>query len=223
MLISRDIARYFDYGITTEMTITGVLLAAGTSSRMGSQNKLLLEYRGSTVIEATLGHLADSRVDDIVIVCGYQKARIERVLAGRLTTGEQLVYNRRYRFGRAESIKCAIRRIKGRADAALFMVADKPDVSTALINRAISRYCKDRPAVLYVETPAGRGHPIIFSNAVFRDLLTLHGDCVGDELVEKYENDAVRLRDQAVQVDIDDEGDYRRLEAGGTGRRRRRI
>jgi molybdenum cofactor cytidylyltransferase len=203
------------------MRITGVLLAAGTSSRMGSQNKLLLEYRGSTVIEVTLRHLAESKVDDIVIVCGYEKARIERALAGRLTSGMQLLYNRRYRFGRAESIKCAVRRIKGRADAALFMVADKPDVSTALIDRAIGRYRKDRPAILYVETPAGRGHPIIFSKAVFRELLRLHGDCVGNELVEKYKDGAVRLKDRAAQVDIDDEADYRKLTPRVAGGNRR--
>ncbi|MEW5995295.1 MAG: NTP transferase domain-containing protein, partial [Candidatus Zixiibacteriota bacterium] len=114
---------------------------------------------------------------------------------------------------------CAVGHIMGKADAALFMVADKPGVTSALINRAIDRYRKDRPAILYVETPAGRGHPIIFSKVLFNDLLSLEGDCVGNELVEKYKDNLVRLKDKTPQIDVDTEADYRMLLNKETGRR----
>ena len=91
------------------------------------------------------------------------------------------------------------------------MVADKPGVTTALIDRALERYRKDRPAILYVQTPAGRGHPIIFSRTVFEDLLLLQGDRVGNELIEKYKSDLVAMDDPDEQPDIDTEDDYRRL------------
>jgi molybdenum cofactor cytidylyltransferase len=201
------------------MKITGVLLAAGTSSRLGSRNKLLLKYNNRTVIEVSVQQLTNSHVDDVVIVTGFERDRIENQLVGCLTLRMRLLYNSRYHLGRAESIKCAVKNIAGKADAALFMVADKPGVSTALINKAIDRYRKDRPTILYVETPAGRGHPIIFSKAVFNDLLSLKGDCVGNELIMKYESNAVKMKDRTVQVDIDEEADYRRLLEGEAGRR----
>ncbi|MEW5995526.1 MAG: NTP transferase domain-containing protein, partial [Candidatus Zixiibacteriota bacterium] len=84
------------------MNITGVLLAAGASSRMGSTNKLLLKYNNRTVIEATLGQLANSNVDYILIVTGFENARVEDLLAGCLTDRMRFLYNSNYLLGRAE-------------------------------------------------------------------------------------------------------------------------
>ena len=193
------------------MKITGVILAAGTSSRMGSTNKLLLTYNNHTVIEEVLVQLSNSKIDDILIVTGFENVRIEGLLAGCLTDRMNFVYNSNYRLGRAESIKCAVRQIRGKADAALFVVADKPTVRSTLINKAIDRYRRVRPAILYVETPSGRGHPIIFSKVLFNDLLLLEGDDVGNELVKKYKDDLIKLKDERPQIDIDNEDDYRIL------------
>ena len=99
------------------------------------------------------------------------------------------------------------------------MVADKPGVSTALIDRAIERYRQDRPAILYVETPAGRGHPIMFSKALFGDLLSLAGDCVGSDLIAGYKHDLIKLKDDTLQIDIDNEADYKALLKEETGER----
>lgn len=201
------------------MTITGVILAAGTSSRMGSVNKLLLEYRHHTIVEETLAQLLESEVDDILVVTGFDRERVESILAGH-GGRVRFVYNDRYRAGRAESIKRAIENIDSRAEAALFMVADKPSVTAELINRAIARFKKARPPVLHVETPAGRGHPIIFSREVFEHLLTLEGDCVGNDIVARYNENLVKLRDDKPQIDIDSEADYHMLiqqASGGAG------
>ncbi len=176
---------------------------------MGSTNKLLLKYRNHTIIEATLQQLAHSGVDDLLIITGFESSGAEKAIAAHLTDRIRVVHNSNYRLGRAESIKCAVRYIKDKADAVLFMVADKPGVTSELIDRAIDRYRRDRPAVLYVETPVGRGHPIMFAKALFDDLLMLMGDFVGDELIAKYRNDLVKIKDETPQIDIDNEDDYR--------------
>ncbi len=200
-----------DHEMESSMNITGVILAAGTSSRMGSGNKLLLPYRNHTVIEEVLKQLSDSAVDDIIVVTGYERARIEALLADYATDRIKLVYNHRYRLGRAESIKIAIKHLMGKADAALFMVADKPGVTCNLINRAIDLFREKLPAMVYVETPYGRGHPVIFSKSVFGDLASLQGDCVGNELVARHAHDTVTLKDESMQIDVDTEDDYRIL------------
>ena len=201
-----------------KMIITGIILAAGTSARMHPENKLLLKYKNHTIIEETLTRMTESVVDDIVIVTGHEKAKIESVLEKYLNNRVRCIHNPDYRLGRAESIKCAIRHIDDNADAALFMVADKPGVSTALINRAIDRYVADQPAILHIETPSGRGHPIIFSKSIFNDLLALEGDLVGNELISKYADSLVKLIDTAPQIDIDNEQDYRILLQTDSGR-----
>ncbi len=193
------------------MAITGVILAAGMSSRMGSVNKLLLNYKGHTIIEETLRQMMNSTVDNIVIITGFEHTEVEQALDSHLDDRTRFVYNADYRLGRAESIKCAIAAIADQTDAALFMVADKPGVASHLIDKAIERFRTDRPAILYVETLNGRGHPIIFDKRVFDDLLSLNGDRIGDELVSSYCDDLVRLADETPQIDIDSEDDYRIL------------
>jgi len=175
---------------------------------MGSANKLLLKYKSHTIIEEVMEQMLHSEVDDILIITGFEKARIEKAVVDQLTDRVTLVHNSNYRLGRAESIKCAVRSVAHSSDAMLFMVGDKPGVTTALIDKAIVRYRKDRPAVLYVETPTGRGHPVIFSKALYDELLSLNGDRIGDELVAKYEADLVTLKDKTIQVDINNESDY---------------
>jgi molybdenum cofactor cytidylyltransferase len=193
------------------MNITGIILAAGTSSRMGSTNKLLLKYRDHTIIQEVLDQLSNSNVDDILIVTGFESSCIKELLADRITDRVRLIHNENYHLGRAESIKCAIRMIRGKADAALFMVADKPQVTSELINTVIDRFREDRPPMLYVEAPQGRGHPVIFSETVFDDLLMLEGDCVGNELVAKYRDDLITVKDETPQIDIDTDADYHEL------------
>jgi molybdenum cofactor cytidylyltransferase len=195
----------------TDMKITGVVLAAGASSRMGPVNKLTLAYCGRTIIEEVLIQMSNSSVSDILVVTGFEHTRIEGMLAGYRNDRIDFVYNRDYRLGRASSIKCAIERIRHRTDAALFMVADKPQVNSSLIDRAVDLFRVKRPALLFVETPAGRGHPIIFSEIMFDELMCLKGDRVGDDLVKKHERGTVRLHDPDLQEDIDSEEDYRAL------------
>jgi len=195
------------------MNITGVLLAAGTSSRMG-RNKLLLKYKDHTVIEESLFQLLESNIGDVLVITGFENQRVEEVISKYRTERIKFIYNGKYRLGRAESIKCAIGQISEHSDAALFMVADKPGVDSVLLNKAIDRFAKDKPAILYVKTPAGRGHPIIFVRKLFDELMVLNGDVVGDELITKHKENVVELEDGMVQVDIDTEEDYRLLIAG---------
>lgn len=193
---------------TIIMKITGVILAAGMSSRMG-QNKLLLPYNNHTIIEEVALQLSGSKVDNILIVTGFEKNLIERAVKN----AEKLrpVHNENYKLGRAESIKCAVRYVDQDADALLFMVGDKPTVSSGLINKAIYKFKKTKPKLLYTQTPSGRGHPIIFSNTLLPELLLLAGDEVGNGLIAKYKDETVILEDSEIQVDIDTLNDYNLL------------
>lgn len=192
------------------MIITGAILAAGTASRMG-RNKLLMPYADHTVIEQTALQLSHSDVDRVLVITGHESERIQKVLSRSRFSQLSFVYNADYLKGRSESIKCAVRNTDDESDGLLFMVGDKPGVSTQLINRALHTFQTNNPALLYIKTPTGRGHPIIFSRSLFPALMLLSGDRIGEEMIKKYRHDSVELEDEAVQVDIDTEADYARL------------
>jgi molybdenum cofactor cytidylyltransferase len=192
------------------MMIAGIILAAGTSSRMGC-NKLLLDFKGRTVIEETISQMEKSEVDEVLVITGHDKEQIERLVFRVPGNRIKAVYNNKYRSGRAESIKCALGALDGRVEGALFMVGDKPGVGSELINKAIAMFKKTRPSILYVKTPAGRGHPIIFARAIFEELLAMEGDMVGNDIIASHKDDVIELEDPKIQVDIDTEKDYIKL------------
>lgn len=192
------------------MIISGALLAAGESRRMG-QNKLLLPYGNHTVIEECAFQLNDSDVDEVVIITGFQRHKIKDKIENRFKRGIKIIHNADYRSGRASSIRCAVKNLKKSSDAVLFMVADKPTVKSDLINRAITEFKKDSPFLLYVRTPAGRGHPVIFSRKIFGDLLELKGNPAGDTIFVKYEDCSSIIDDDTDQIDIDTPEDYKKV------------
>ncbi len=192
------------------MKISGVVLAAGKSSRMG-RNKLLLPYKGHTIVEEVLVQISNADLDEIMIITGYENDKIEAVIEKRFGDRIGFVYNAKYELGRAESIKRAVENVSEETDALLFMVGDKPIVKTDLLNRALEEFKRKSPSILYVMAPEGRGHPIIFSKKMFGELLELTGDTVGNELIEKYKNDTIELADGKIQVNIDTMEDYEGL------------
>ncbi|MEE9443589.1 MAG: nucleotidyltransferase family protein [candidate division Zixibacteria bacterium] len=191
--------------------ITGIILAAGKSERMGPVNKLLLEYNGQTIIEEVLAQMIKSSVDNIVIVTGYESNLIEETLMGQINETVSIIRNANYNKGRIESIKCALRFLSGKTDAALFMVGDKPGVKSDLISKAINKFRKYNPSILTTQTPSGPGHPIIFSSRIFDEILEFKGANLRDNLIARHKEDVFELNDDALQLDIDTEGDYQKL------------
>jgi molybdenum cofactor cytidylyltransferase len=187
-----------------------VLLAAGESRRM-EKNKLLLPYGNHTVIEESLYQLSGSNIDEIAVITGFQHDIVRDKIIDRSKNNIKIVFNEDYRSGRSSSIKCAISNLEERSDAVLFMVADKPSVKTDLINRAITEFQRKSPSILYVRTPNGRGHPVIFSSRIFGELLELEGEPAGDAIFEKYRDSAIVIGDDNEQIDIDTPEDYRRV------------
>lgn len=189
------------------MKISGVLLAAGKSQRMG-KNKLFLPFGKHTVIEESLLQLAGSGLDEVIVVVGYQMEMVKALIENKPLNNVKVVFNENYDKGRAESIKCALRNINEGSDAVLFMVADKPSVKSSLIRKASNEFKKGSPLILYVQTPTGRGHPVVFSRALFGNLMNLEGEPTGNSIFEKYRDDTAIIYDENPQIDIDTFEDY---------------
>lgn len=190
------------------MKISGVLLAAGSSMRMGTTNKLLLEYNNHTIIEEVISQLIDSKLEELLVVTGFESEEIINLVEKYKSEKVSCCLNKNYKQGRASSIRCAVNYFQKNLNAFLFMVADKPMVKSSLINKAIDTFIEKQPDILYVQTPSGRGHPIIFSKKLFTELLELEGDLTGNNLKEKYNSSTVVIKNNASQQDIDTYEDY---------------
>ena len=188
--------------------VAAVVLAAGTSSRMGS-NKLLLPWGEVTVLERTLANVAASGVTETGIVVGYEQERIEP-LARRYGT---LILNESYAKGMLSSVQAAVAQLPDTIDAALIVLGDQPLVAPAVIDDLLAAYASG-PQGLVAPTHRGRrGNPVLIDRRYFDELLALPTEAAPRALLHNHPED-LRLMEtgsEAIIHDLDRPEDYERL------------
>lgn len=151
------------------MFVTGLVLAAGASRRLGLP-KQLLPYRGATLLDATLAVVRSCGFDQVVVALGGSGALVR---ASVDLNAVEVVQNTEYASGCSSSIRTALSHIDQRADGLVLMLGDQPGVSPA----AVAELTRDPTAAMSVcRYSDGWGHPVWFRNDMFADLRQLHGD-----------------------------------------------
>lgn len=188
------------------MIVTGVVLAAGSSSRLG-QPKQLLPFRGTTLLGATLDLARRCNFSQLLVTVGGAAADVMTAID---FTGAQVVDNPDFGSGCGSSISTAIARVDEASDGLVLMLGDQPGVSVEAVGRLIDEAGTAQVAVCsYVN---GRGHPFWFARSVFDDLSTLHGDKAVWKVLEsgRYSVTEVSI-ETAEPIDVDTWADYEAL------------
>ena len=192
--------------------ISGLLLAAGESSRMKGAFKPLLKWGNKTVIEASIDNLRRSRLDEIIVVLGHRESEIRERLAGK---GIQYAINPDYTVGMLSSIKTGWAEISPQAEAVMIALVDQPMVSPSVIDAVIARYLRNGRKIAVPVFQGRRGHPAIFSRDLEEELMRL--DETSPEgmraLLAAYPDEVleVPVESSSVVEDIDQPEDYERL------------
>ena len=175
--------------------IAAVVLAAGLSSRMGS-NKLLSDLNGQALIQHTIGRLGKAAIDEIIVVTGHQTAEVRAVLKDHKL---RFVHNENYAQGLSTSVRAGIAAAQ-EFDAAFVILGDMPLIEAADLNRMIAAFngVEGRSLVAPI---LGRklGNPILWGQEHFVDLMALTGDRGARSLIEAR-------RDQIVEIAVTHDG-----------------
>lgn len=184
--------------------IAALVLAAGESRRMGFP-KALLRYRDQTFLESILAATAAAGLEPSVVVLGPDAPKIlASVRLGPIVEAR----NERPETGQIGSIKQGISAIVNRpVEAVVVWPVDQPQVSVRTVELLVEEYRNRGPAVVVPTHKGRRGHPVLFSRAVFEDLLNAPMD-VGARAVVRAQEHEGRLRevpvaDSAILEDID--------------------
>ncbi len=190
------------------MFTTGLVLAAGSSSRLG-QPKQLLEYRGSTLLDASLDRARACDFDQLIVALGGAG---EHVRASVDLRGVTVVDNVHYTSGCSSSIVAALAAVDDRAEAMVLLLGDQPEVQTSTVSTLRSECEAGSGSVGVCRYDDGRGHPFWFAHSVFGALEHLHGDKAVWKLLESGRwpiTEVVVPGD--VPIDVDTWDDYARL------------
>ena len=192
--------------------ISAIILAAGESTRMGAENKLLLPFQGTTLLGATVTAVTHSRVGETIVVVGHEQERVRKALAGLPV---RIVFNPDYREGMSTSIHAGVRACSPDTRGLMICLSDMPRVGSADLNRLIDRFeGADQDAIVLPTFSGQRGNPVLFSCRFRPEVLAVRGPTGGCKSVVKAHPEAVievpLERDNVLQ-DIDTPEDYRRL------------
>lgn len=194
-----------------ETTVHGVLLAAGTSSRYGTENKLLEELDGEPLVRHAAMTLIESGIDRVIVVVGYEQEQVRRAL---VDLDLEFLKNDEYAAGQSTSVKEGVRWVAEHgADAVLVALGDMPGVSSDTVDLLLRTYDRGVADILAAAYNGQRGNPVLFDERFFDELTDVDGDTGGRQLLfESDEAIAVETDDTGVLTDIDRPQDFSEVE-----------
>jgi molybdenum cofactor cytidylyltransferase len=187
---------------------TGLVLAAGGSTRLG-RPKQLLDYHGRTLLDATLETARRCGFDQLIVALGGAGDDVRSTVD---LSGCDVVDNVHYTTGCSSSIVAALDAIDARADALVLLLGDQPGVEPTSVDSLRAAAASAGAELAVCRYDDGRGHPFWFARSLFADLADLHGDKAVWKLLEsgRYAV-AEAVVDGAVPIDVDTWADYERL------------
>lgn len=187
---------------------TGLVLAAGGSSRLG-RPKQLLDYHGRTLLDATLDTARRCGFDQLIVALGGSGHDVRSTVD---LSGCDVVDNVQYTTGCSSSIVAALTAIDERSEALVLLLGDQPGVQPGAVDALCAAAVSSDAALAVCRYHDGRGHPFWFARSIFTDLAALHGDKAVWKLLESGRYGVTEaVIDSPVPIDVDTWADYQRL------------
>src|SRR4051794_28106850 len=171
-------------------SVAGVVLAAGLSTRMGT-NKMLLEVGGVSLVRRAVGTALAAGLDPVLVVVGHESARVEKELSGLRCTP---VLNPEYARGIHASLKAGIAALPAQTQASVVLLGDMPLVDAAMVRALVDAFRGGTAPLaisLYGEVVAP---PIVYARSLFAELRQIDGDGCGKRVVKQHRAEALELR-----------------------------
>jgi molybdenum cofactor cytidylyltransferase len=187
-----------------------LLLAAGSSSRMG-QPKMLLPFKSSTMLQHIIDEVKAIKNTTLLIVTGCYHKLIEQSLARQQIP---LIKNEQWQNGMGTSIQTGMAYLLQQYPAAttvLIMVCDQPFISASLLQQMITTKETTGKNIVSCTYSGTFGTPVLFDKKYFNELLLLQGTTGAKKLVNQFKTDLAIVNFAAGSIDIDTPEAYEKL------------
>ena len=186
--------------------ITGLVLAAGGSKRLG-RPKQLLPYGGATLLDHVLDTARSCSFDQLLCVIGGAAGDVRSTVH---FDGIEVVENPDFGEGCSSSIAAALHAVDSHCEVLVLMLGDQPGVTADTVAKLLAGR-GDAPIAACAYSD-GRGHPLAFSRSLFPELERLHGDKAVWKLLDRHEAVAAGVPvDGATPRDVDTWDDYTQI------------
>ncbi len=189
--------------------IKAILLAAGQSKRLKSENKLIKLYKKKPLINHSLNALHKSKVNKVIVVLGYQKKELQKLI--KKNNKNIFTYNKEYKKGMASSIKVGLRKVNKKDKGFIIVQSDMPFIKSSDINK-IYNSIKSKKYLIYVLKYRNKvGNPIGFDISTMKKFKRIKGDVGAKFMVKrlKKETKFIRINNLKSFKDFDKVSDFR--------------
>jgi len=189
--------------------IKAILLAAGQSKRMKSENKLIKLYKNKPLINYSLNVLKKSKVNKIIIVLGYQHKEVKKII--KKNKKIIFTYNKNYKKGMASSIKIGLKKISKNDKGFIVAQSDMPFVKQSDINK-ICRSINSKKFLIHALKYKNRvGNPIGFDSSLIKKFKNIKGQFGAKFMVKRLKNRTNFIKTMSIKSfkDFDKASDFR--------------
>lgn len=187
--------------------IGAIILAAGSSSRLG-EPKQLLKYEGKSLLQKTIDAANDAGTNPVVVVLGANADQISKEVN---KSKVHVVTNSEWEEGMASSIGIGLNEVlfnSPSTQAVILMVCDQPYISSELINDLIISYKQTRKPIVTCSYGEAIGPPALFHRSLFDELMQLKGDVGAKKIIRKHNEAVATILFSKGNIDIDTAEDY---------------
>ena len=190
------------------MKISILILAAGSSSRLG-QPKQLVEFEGITLIER-ITHTALSVSEDVLVVLGANIELIKPKLEA-FSDRINIIKNPDWQEGMGTSIRVGMENLASKSDAVIILLSDQPLISQVLLQNMMQTFANKKFPIIACDYGGQLGVPILFGKSFFPELLKLKGEQGAKSFLKNYPREIATVSFKEGLFDIDTPEDLKKL------------
>lgn len=183
-----------------------IILAAGSSRRMGTQ-KLLLPFGEKTIIETVIDNILQSVVDGVMVVLGADHDRIRKIVD---PLPVEVCFNENHESGMLSSVMCGFRSLPEDTGTALVFLGDQPGIPPQVTDTILKAYDESLHGIVIPVYDHRRGHPLLVDMKYKREIEKLDLETGLRSLMHLFPEDVleVEVNEPGILVDIDTREDY---------------
>ena len=189
--------------------IKAILLAAGQSKRMKSENKLIKLYKNKPLINYSLNVLTKSKVNKIIIVLGHQYKEVKNII--KKNKKIIFTYNKNYKRGMASSIQSGLKKISENDKGFIVAQSDMPFVKQSDINKICRSINSKKFLVHALKYKTRVGNPIGFDISLIKKFKNIKGQFGAKFMVKRLKNRTNFIKTMSIKSfkDFDNASDFR--------------
>ena len=186
--------------------IWAIVLAAGLSTRMGTQ-KLLLPFDGKTIIEKAVENILASGIMHIKVVLGSDQVEIAKTLKSWPVS---FIRNENFQEGMHSSVMCGVNSLPASAHAVLIFLGDQPFISAKVTEKVVEAWKSSGKGIVIPLFKGKRGHPSLYDLKYRNELSNLDPVIGLRSIAQRFPEDICEVETFSPEIirDIDTHIDY---------------